>query len=91
MHLADYSIVISNDLHVIITDNDSGSRPSVTNSASAVIADLDSKLGGLRSRRVFYRDTARRFDELLHQAGVFTGFAPCCASQQAFLQRLHAK
>jgi len=88
MAMADYTIIAVNDLHVVIVDNDSGNRPSVTNSATSVIEDLASKLGGLGNRRVFYRDSIRRFDELKHSSGAFTGFSPCSASQQAFLQSL---
>lgn len=92
MRIADYSIIAANDLHVVIVDNDGPLSPSVTNSASEVIADLDAKLlGGLRQRRVFYRDTAARFDELCHEAGVFKRFAPCSAGQQQFLQELLAQ
>jgi hypothetical protein len=87
MPIASYTITAQNDLHVVIIDNDDDhERPSVTNSAAAVIADLNIKCGGLGTRRVFYRDTIRRYDELKHQGGVFTGFAACSAAQQEFLQ-----
>lgn len=85
MPIASYTITAQNDLYVVIIDNDDHERPSVTNSADAVISDLNVKCGGLGTRRVFYRDTIKRYDELKHQGGVFTGFAACSAAQQEFL------
>ena len=79
---AKYSIKAVNDMMVIIFDDDEEGCPSVTNSAEAVIKDLNSKVGGLGSRRVYYRDSVGRFDELCHSSGVFTGFAACKPSQQ---------
>ncbi|MBJ2214044.1 hypothetical protein JFT64_18545 [Pseudomonas carnis] len=86
MPIASYTITAQNDMYVVIIDNDDPERPSVTNSAAAVISDLNVKFGGLGTRRVFYRDTIRRYDELKHQGGVFTGFVACSAAQQEFLQ-----
>jgi len=88
MRIADYTIVTVNDLHVVLIDNDANGRPSVTNSAEAVIRDLDARLGGLGTRRVFYRDTVQHYDELKHDNGQFKGYGPCTAAQQAFLSAL---
>ncbi|HBO7922127.1 hypothetical protein PSOLE_38540 [Pseudomonas oleovorans subsp. oleovorans] len=82
MRIARYTIHAVNDLHVIITDDLDEDMPSVTNSAAGVIEDLNGKLGGLGRRRVFYRDSVNRFDELRHENGIFTGFAPASPSQQ---------
>ncbi|BAW26588.1 TPA: hypothetical protein NI618_006216 [Pseudomonas aeruginosa] len=82
MRIARYTIHAVNDLHVIITDDLDEDMPSVTNSAAGVIEDLNGKLGGLGRRRVFYRDSVNRFDELRHENGTFTGFAPASPSQQ---------
>lgn len=82
MRIARYTIHAVNDLHVIITDDLDEDMPSVTNSAAGVIEDLNGKLGGLGRRRVFYRDSVNRFDELRHENGAFTGFAPASPSQQ---------
>ena len=85
MRMAKYSIKAVNDLMVIIFDDKS--TPSVSESADAVIQDLNTKVGGLGLRRVYYRDSVGRFDELRHSNGVFTGFAACKPSQQeAFKQ-----
>jgi hypothetical protein len=86
MHIAKYTIQSMNDLHVIITDDQDESLPTVTNSASGVIEDLHSKLGGIGNRRVFYRDSCMRYDELRHSGGRFTGFAACGPGQQDFLK-----
>ncbi len=82
MRIARYTIHAVNDLHVVITDDLADDAPSVTNSAASVIEDLNSRLGGLGRRRVFYRDSVMRFDELRHENGVFLGFAPASPSQQ---------
>lgn len=82
MRMAKYSIKVANDMMVIVIDDDDEGCPSLTNSADAVIQDLNSKVGGLGSRRVYYRDSVGRFDELCHSSGVFTGFAACKPSQQ---------
>lgn len=82
MRMAKYSIKVANDMMVIVIDDDEEGCPSLTNSADAVIQDLNSKVGGLGSRRVYYRDSVGRFDELCHSSGVFTGFAACKPSQQ---------
>ncbi len=56
---------------------------SVNNDAAAVIARLDATLPhGIGLRRVYYRDTTGRFEELLTQSGHFRGFRLCTDSQQ---------
>lgn len=85
---AQYTIQITNDLMVIITDDDLEDRASITNSAAEVIADLDAKCGGLGVRRVYYRDSVGRYDELCHAKGIFSGFAPCKPSQQTAFREL---
>lgn len=82
MRMASYTIKAVNDMMVIVIDDDEDGLPSLTNSADAVIKDLDSKVGGLGSRRVYYRDSVGRFDELCHSSGTFTAFAACKPSQQ---------
>ncbi len=57
---------------VLVVDQDRGM--SVTNDAEAVIADL-AALGVLAGRRVLYRDTDGRWDELVVSDGAFAGFA----------------
>ncbi|MFL1449267.1 hypothetical protein ACI77O_12800 [Pseudomonas tritici] len=89
MKMASYSIQATTDLLVVITDDQVGTLPSLTNSAGEVVADLNAKIGGLGTRRVYYRDTAMRYDELLHSKGVFTGFATCKPAQQDFMRQLN--
>jgi len=88
MRLARYTIHAVNDLFIVITDDLDQDSPSVTNSAARVIEDLNSRLGGLGHRRVFYRDSVMRFDELRHDNGVFIGFAPGSPSQQEAFREL---
>ena len=58
-------------LIVWIVDQDAGC--SVTNAAESVCAYLNERYPGYR---IIYRDTAGCWDELVHEAGVFSGFAP---------------
>ena len=79
-----FKIATVTDTLVLILDQD-GPR-SVTNDAQGVIDRLAAELGGLGLRRIFYRDTMGRFDELKVEDGRFVGFAPCSPHQQeAFL------
>lgn len=82
MRMAKYTVKVINDLMVIVFDDDAEGYPSVTNSADAVVNDLNSQVGGLGSRRVYYRDSVGRFDELCHTNGIFASFAACKPSQQ---------
>jgi hypothetical protein len=65
------------DAFVLVVDQDEGT--SVTNNAEHVIADL-TRAQVLAGRRVLYRDTDGRWDELVVQGGVFAGFAPIGAT-----------
>lgn len=72
------------DTRILLLDLDQGR--SVTNDAANVIEHLQSTLpGAIGPRRVFYRDTSGRFDELVVKHGVFAGFKPCSDGQQASL------
>lgn len=69
------------DTLVLILDLDDGC--SVTNDAEAVVAYLNETLpGGLGWRRLYYRDTTGRFDELVTNAGRFCSYRACTDSQQ---------
>jgi hypothetical protein len=46
---------------------------SITNDAERVVSVLNHQYPG---RRIIYRDTVGGWDELLHNNGTFTGFAP---------------
>ena len=69
---ARFSIEVTDNL-VVLEDLDQGR--TVTNDADPVIADLAQE-GLLRGRRVIYRDTMGRWDELLHDGTRFAGFRP---------------
>jgi len=56
---------------VYIIDMDQGK--SVTNDAENVVLDIYLEYG---NRRIIYKDTDGRWDELLHDKGTFTGFGP---------------
>lgn len=79
---ASYRLARVTDLFALILDLDQGK--SVTHDAAAVIEHLNSTLpGGIGRRRIYYRDTTGRYDELVTRAGQFAGFRPCTESQQA--------
>lgn len=59
------------DTFILVEDQDQGM--SVTNDAENMIADLGTKIP-LAGRRVLYRDTEGRWDELLVKDGRFAGF-----------------
>lgn len=85
---ADYEIAIQCDTCIVLVDNDSSDR-SVTNDAYNVISDLEYLLPqGIGTRKVYYRHSMSRYDELVLKNGQFDGFAPCSPNQQAFLSHL---
>jgi hypothetical protein len=63
---------INNDGLFIVDDNLPGSK-SVTNDAEFVCQTMIELYG---NRRLFYRDTMGRWDELIHDRGRFLRFAP---------------
>lgn len=86
---AAYQIAAITDTLVVLRDCDTGT--SITNNAEAVVASVDQSIpGGLGSRRLFYRDTLGRYDELRVVDGKFAGFAPGSEHQQMFLASLAA-
>lgn len=56
---------------VFITDDDTGM--SVTNAAELVVCQCLEQFG---DRRIVYRDSMGRWDELMHRDGRFVGFRP---------------
>lgn len=81
---AQYDLVMATDLHILILDLDQGR--SVTNDADSVVRRVDAQLGSIGRRRLFYRDTTGRFDELVVRDGRFVGFRPCSEQQQAIFR-----
>lgn len=59
-------------IHIIDESNDTGSV-SVTNDAENVVRAVVDRFG---NKRILYTDTMGNVDELVHDNGVFTGFAP---------------
>lgn len=74
MNRSTFSIVKIEPDRVFIVDLDQGGL-SVTNDAEAVCQGL-AQNSGFASKRFIYRDSDGRWDELVHRAGVFQGFAP---------------
>lgn len=76
-----------NDQFILISDTDK-MGVSITNSAEAVVRHIDRYLDGIGKRRIIYRDSMGRFDELRHTQGQFDGFAPCSSQQQVFFAEI---
>ena len=57
---------------VFIRDDDDGGM-SITNAAEVVVRQVYAEYG---DRRIVYRDSMGRWDELVHERGRFRGFAP---------------
>lgn len=68
-------------IQVIDLFDDSDPTMSVTNDAEAVVEEVV-KLHG--DHPIVYRDTEGRWDQLVHQNGEFTRFAPIKCSSLAF-------
>lgn len=84
LELSNYRLAEVTDTRIIVVDRDQG--PSVTNDAEKVVRQLNESIeGGIGLRKVYYRDTDGRFDELAVVAGEFTGFRPCSKGQQQSL------
>lgn len=73
MRRADWTIEFMDGAVVAIVDADLGGM-SVTNDAEAIVIAVDESVH-LGTRRLIYRDSTGRWDELLHEAGRFAGFA----------------
>lgn len=60
---------------IFITDDCCSNEPymSVTNDAGQVTRYLYDKFG---DKRIFYRDSTGRWDELVHEDGAFTRYSP---------------
>lgn len=59
-------------VHIVDESNDTGSV-SITNDAENVVREVVERYG---NKRIFYTDTMGNIDELVHENGEFTGFAP---------------
>lgn len=68
---ARYDFAAETSDYVFIIDRNDGAR-SVTNDAEAVVEEMNKDFPG---KRVIYRDTDGRWDELLHCNGKFISFA----------------
>ena len=69
---AHYSVRCETEETIWIVDLDDGGM-SVTNDAESVVAQVVKEYG---DKRIIYRDSDGRWDELRHINGVFIGYAP---------------
>lgn len=70
---ADYRVVDQTDEAVFIEDLNRGNM-SITNDAEAVVENLLHVYG--ITRRIIYKDSEGRWDELVHDGDKFVDFAP---------------
>ena len=59
-------------VYIADTSNNDPKFKTITNDAENVVAALD-----LNNRRLYYKDSMGRIDEIIHKDGVFAGFKPC--------------
>ena len=71
--MALYKFIGRNAEAVFIVDEDKPRQLSITNAAEKVTLEVFTCWG---EKRIIYRDTMGGWDELMHQQGTFTGFAP---------------
>ena len=67
--MSNYEVVKNADLAVFIIDLNTGK--SITNDAENVVESVNRDYPG---KAIIYRDTEGKWDELLHENGVFKGF-----------------
>lgn len=80
---ASFQIVKKTDTIILLQDIGNNSR-TITNDDDKVINVLSQHFN-LKNKRVFYKDSDGRFDELVHESNQFSGFSPCSSTQQDFL------
>ncbi len=86
---AQFKIIHENNLFVLLVDLDNGK--SITNDAVRVVPRLAAEIP-IAGRRVYYRDTIGRFDELrVCHDKYFMGFGPCSPTQQEFFSNIVKK
>lgn len=79
--LSNYYVAEVTDTRIAVVDRDEGR--SVTNDAENVVRQLEGTVdGGVGLRKVYYRETDGRFDELVIKGGRFVRFSPCTEGQQ---------
>lgn len=79
---AKFDVKISGDVLLVVDLYNPGSPSmTVTNDAEAVTEYVLAHFGS--KRRILYRDTEGRWDELKHDGQKFTGFAPIAQSDKA--------
>ncbi len=80
-----FDVLLETDVFIMIVDRDDGGC-SVTNDVCNVVQRLSSSLGGIGKRRVYYRDSQGRFDEIKVSDESFNGFVACSENQQIMLE-----
>lgn len=71
-----YSIIRNDEEQKILYIRDEDVGMSVTNDAENVVAELFENGLLNNGKRLFYYDSENQLDEILHEEGKFTGFAP---------------
>ncbi len=82
---------VATDTHVLLADACFKETSPIRECPTLVLQHVSNELGGLKRRRVFYRDSKMWFEELRHQEGQFLGFGPASQTQQLHFARLIEK
>ncbi|WP_304526869.1 hypothetical protein [Halomonas sp. I5-271120] len=80
---AHFELALETDTFVLILDADG--PKSITNDAGRVVPRVEAMVGGLGRRKLYYRDSDGRFDQLQTSNGRYTSIAPCSPHQQSIL------
>lgn len=84
---SNYSIELITDTFILIIDTDEMGSVSVTNSAAETVEMLCNQLD-IMNKKIIYRDTMNRYDELCHRDGTFTSYKALTDTQQNFYRNL---
>jgi len=68
-----YDIVEDSDEYILIRDLGDDNCLSITKGAEIIVDELSMRLDG---RKLYYIDSEGYIDQLLHENGMFMGFAP---------------
>lgn len=87
MTRASFRIAIESDTTLVLIDLDDGR--SLANDIVSVVARLEQAVkGGIRNRRIFYRDTRGCFHQITVEKKRFTTIISCTDSQQKRLAEM---
>lgn len=82
---------VATDTHVLLADACFKEAAPIRDCPAQVLQHLSREVGGLKRRRVYYRDSKMWFEEIRHKEGQFLGFGAASTPQQHHFARLIEK